>query len=214
MRTFLSGLGLALLTNIAYADPLVEEGDRVMLMGDSEAFLLSWEMPARAKTEGVTFDAIPVAGSSVIQWATKLHKERWKIRHWKPDVLLISLGANDACIGAKVVKNEPPYLEKFMAWVDSVGAREVVWLGPPHIGVPPKGRKSLHPQAVEGLVWFAEMIYQHTSVPYFDARSIEVEMWDDQLHCSRKQWPSDKAHGCTDWANWIWDKLLADPDED
>jgi hypothetical protein len=196
---------------VALATPLVHEGDRVLLMGDSEAFLLQWEMPLGAKEAGVEFKTVAIPGSSVISWSMHHYKEWWRIRKWKPDVVLVSLGANDACIGARVVKNEPPYLAKFLERMKKVAPREVVWVGPPHIGVPQKGTKSLHPQAIQGLQLFAEMI-EDAGLVYLDARRIPVQMWSDQLHCARPQFFGDSSHGCFDWSEWLWEELLDDLD--
>lgn len=183
---------------------LVYQGDRVLLMGDSEAYLLSYEFPALAKRDGMEFKTVAVAGSSVISWSQGLGPQWDAIRRFHPDVVLVSLGANDGCMGVRVVRNEKPFLEAFMRKLRRVGAREVVWMGPPKIGVPTKkdGRSKL-PQATAGLEEFAALV-KTTGVPFLDAREIEVAMWDDQLHCSRPQYPKDPANGCSTWAGWVW----------
>lgn len=214
-------LALLALTDRATAQdaPLARRGDRMYVIGDSEAFLLMQELPALARASGVTLDSAVVPGSSVIQWSTVLHREWWQARRFRPDVLVVILGANDACMGTRIVHNEaativpgqPSYLERMLARIRRVRARTVVWLGPPAIGVPPQGVASRHPQAVAGLAEFATMI-RGTGLPYFDARDISVGMWDDQLHCSRPRHQRDPSNGCLTWATWAWRRLGLLPD--
>lgn len=188
----------------------VVSGTRVTLMGDSEAFLLSWEFPRLAKQTGAPFRSVVVPGSSVISWSRELSREWARIRGSKPDVLLVSLGANDACTGPRVVGNEEPFLVRFLAKLDRTKAKCVVWLGPPQVGAahPRKDQCSLG-LAQPGLELFARMI-QAAGIPYFDARSIPVQLWDDQLHCSRPMHAKDPAHGCADWAAWVWGRLTTE----
>jgi hypothetical protein len=194
-----------MLWHLLFLFSFVHPNDHVVLMGDSEAYLLGWEFPEIAKKHGVEFDTVAIPGSSVIQWATKLHKEWYKIRKLKPTTIFVSLGANDACIGSRVVRNEKPYLEKFLKRLERTGATKVFWLGPPKIGVPKSG-KSLHPQAISGLDDFANMVSEQTI--YLDARDVDIDMWDDQLHCSRPRYPGQQTLGCKTWANWVWDNVF------
>lgn len=46
---------------------------------------------------------------------------------------------------------------------------------------------------------FAAMV-RTTDVPYLDARTVAIDLWDDRLHCSRPQFPGDTRHGCLTWA--------------
>lgn len=201
MARWCSALVVALLiSRPVAADPIIKPGDRVILMGDSEAFLLSREFPALAARDGVAFSSVVVPGSSVISWALK---GPWgKIRRAKPDVLLVSLGANDACTGPRVVENEKPFLRTFLRKLRGAKARHVVWLGPPDIGAPhPTRTQCSRALAGPGLDMFAAMV--GAEVPYLDARTIQVDLWDDHLHCSR-----GNGTGCATWATWIWKELI------
>lgn len=191
---------LWLCTTPAWADqgPLIRQGDRVVLMGDSQAFLLAHDMAPLAGQVFVSFSSVAEPGSSVISWANGLDRQWHQVRRFRPDTVLVSLGSNDACIGPRVVRNERPFLQRFMRRMQSVGARKVVWLGPPDLG----GAGKL-PHAKQGLRLFAQMI-KDADVIYLDARRIQVPLWDDRLHCSRPRWPGDTADGCLRWAKWVW----------
>lgn len=193
----------------------VKSGDRVLLMGDSEAFLLSQEFPAMAAQDGVTFKAAVVPGSSVIQWSEHLAREWSEVFRFKPTVIFVALGANDACMGKSVVANEQipmipgqtPFIVKVVRRLHKTKAREVYWLGPPKIGAAGNDKKKcLATVAVPGLEAFANMI-RATDIPYLDAREIQVDMWEDKLHCSRPATSSDPRNGCLVWARWVWDRV-------
>lgn len=188
------------------ASAAVQPGDRVLLLGDSEAFLLSQDFPA-VLPKDVTFKSVAFPGSSVISWSERQAREWSLVFSFRPQVILVSLGANDACQGPFVVRNEPPFLTRFLAKLRRVGAREVYWVGPPKIGYPREDRRQCTAsRAVPGLKLFAEMI-RATAVPYLDAREVEIDMWDDKLHCSRPQFPGDTHHGCLTWATWVWNQV-------
>jgi len=170
-------------------------GDRVLLIGDSQAFLLSHEFPVLATRDGVTFKAVVAPGSSVISWASD--GPLWAMAaQFRPTAVLVSLGSNDAYMGPSVVRNEGPFLARVSKRLDGLGAREVVWLGPPKLR-----------RAAKGLEAFVQMV-SRTGFRYLDAREIEVGMWDDQLHCSRPQYAGDRADGCRVWATWAWQLLV------
>jgi lysophospholipase L1-like esterase len=196
-------LAVLLLAPAAPAAVQVQPGDRVLLMGDSEAFLLGRDFPAVLPPD-VVFKPVASPGSSVISWSEGQPLEWAQVFSFRPNVILVSLGANDACTGPSVVRNEPPYLERFLRKLRRTKAREIVWVGPPKIGYPVPDRKQCTAtRAVPGLELFVQMV-RATGVPYLDAREVEIDMWSDRLHCSRPQYPGDLHHGCLTWAKWIW----------
>ena len=209
MRTILPVLAVLLACGPACA-ATVSQDTRVVLMGDSEAFLLAEEFPILAKATGARFSAVPVPGSSVISWGTGLPGPWRKVRSARPDVLLVSLGANDACTGPSVVVNERPFLSSFRAKLDRTHAKCVVWLGPPAIGAPRPTRSQCAAQlAGPGTELFSQMIVG-AGIPYIDARTIRIELWDDHLHCSRPMHPKDTSRGCETWATWVWQRLTTE----
>lgn len=186
--------------NLIFVLNLLVPGDRVVLIGDSEGYLLSYEFKKLALESNVPFQSVTVPGSSVVSWARRDAPEWGRVGAMHPDMLLVSLGANDACVGAGLVAKEAPYLKTFLRKARATGASKILWLGPPSIG--PK-----HPRAEEGLQAFAELV-SSSGVIYLDARNISVEMWSDQLHCSRPQYYGDPARGCRDWARWVWSGMV------
>ena len=192
-----------LVSMMLVAASLIHSGDRVVLMGDSQAFLLGWEFPPLAEADGVTFTTVSMPGSSVISWSKG---GRWPdIHRARPSVLLVALGSNDACMGVRVVANERPFLKRFLRRVRAVKAREVVWLSPPKIGTP-----QILPQANSGQDAFASLLASE-NVNFLDARAIEVPLWNDRLHCSRPQFYGDSANGCQKWAGWVWERVTRSP---
>jgi hypothetical protein len=188
----------------------LHQGDRVVLMGDSEAFLLSWEFPKLAQASGVQFSSVVVPGSSVISWARELDSSWSKVRRAKADVLLVSLGANDACTGPRVVRNEGPFLRSFQTKLRRTRAKCVIWLGPPAIGAPNPTRTQCSKALAEpGLELFFQMV-QKAGLPYLDARTVPIHLWGDHLHCSRPMHQGDKSRGCDTWARWIWQRITTE----
>jgi hypothetical protein len=178
---------------------LINRTDRVLLMGDSEAFLLKDEIKRRMDSAGIHYAARVVPGSSVIQWARELHGDWSFIYTFKPNVLLVSLGANDACMGTRIVQNERPYFTRFLK---RAGARRVIWIGPPAIGAQEGcGVRDCMTRAIEGLEAFSTMARER--VTYLDARSVKIPMWDDLLHPS----PIGRAV----WSTWLWERLTNEP---
>lgn len=167
--------------------------ERIMLIGDSQAFLLKEELGLHARAAGHQFASVPIAGSTLIQWATPktdrwdIRRERQLVRQFHPTVLLVSLGSNDAYMGERVIRNEPPYLDRLQRWFVSLDAR-VVWLTPPHLV-----------KAVKGLELFVQMIKQNGQV-VLDGRACPVTYWSDRLHPDQP--------GQQRWADWIWKGLV------
>lgn len=174
----------------------VRAGDHVVLIGDSEAYLLGHEFPALARADGVQFDTVAWPGSSITSWVKRGPWE--KLDALSPTVVLVSLGANDACVGTDFVRRERENLLRFARRLDRTGAREVYWLGPPRIG-----NARILPQAKAGTEAFARLIREQTLYPYLDAREVRIAMWNDELHCSR----GGKSNGCKTWATWVWREI-------
>lgn len=193
-------------STVASADTRVRSGDRVLLMGDSEAFLLSHDFP-QVIGQGVTFKTVAFPGSSVISWAERQPREWLQVFAFRPQVILVSLGANDACTGPSVVRNEGPFLGRFLKKLQRVQAREIIWVGPPKIGYPTENPKQCTAsRAVPGLELFAKMV-KDAGVFYLDARQVNIELWSDYLHCSRPAFNGDPHNGCLTWASWVWGEI-------
>jgi len=193
---------LALLLTATTAKAEIKATDRVWLIGDSNGYLIYPYLAAKAKAEGVPFGGDPKAGSTVIQWATSLHREHWRARAFKPTIILVALGANDACMGTRIITNEPPYLTTLLNRLNRTGATRIVWLGPPKIGSTDPtvchAMKDCLARAVPGLDAFKAMI-NDSKTPYLDGRESNAEMGSDLLHPTAK--------GRTTWVDWIWTQL-------
>lgn len=161
-------------------------GDRVYLIGDSQAFLLQYDLAPLAKADGVPFGTAAIGGSSIISWAQGHDRELALMRRFYPTVLVVALGSNDAYMGPRIVANEPPYLRRLLGRLRG----RVVWVGPPDL---PRARKGL--EAVASMV-------KKEGVDYLDSRQVRLAMWDDQLHCARPH-----PDGCSKWARWVWSYL-------
>jgi len=174
-------------TTNAFAEPLVKSGSRVWVIGDSLAWLLMHELPVLAQKENVILKGNPVPGSSVISWSQRHNREIAVMNAFKPDVLVVCLGANDAYMGPDVIKNEPPFLAALLRRLQSKD-RTIVWVLPPKLE-----------RAKRGLENFANMIESSVSYRVLDSHQIRIEMWNDKLHPS--------ASGRAIWAQWIWNYL-------
>ena len=176
--------------------PMVQPGDRVVLMGDSQAEGLSTVMPRLAAADDVALLPVFVTGSSVRQWAEPVTQgwdltAQWKtIRAFKPTVILVSLGSNDSYSGAQVRDIDRPYLAGLLSMLEETGVRRVVWIGPPKLK-----------RAETGLESFADLV-KSTGVRYYDSRTIDIDMEPDQLHTTGK--------GRKVWGRWLWEKLQKD----
>ena len=141
--------------------------ERVLLMGDSQAFLLQDDLAPLVRRAGHVFSAVPVAGSTVIQWAEPKNS-RWDItKQWqlvfqfRPTIILLSLGSNDAYMGCRIIANEPPYLERLVKRLKRTGCRQVIWLTPPQLA-----------KAKGGLECFNRML-QAAHQQVYDGRELE-----------------------------------------
>lgn len=175
-----------------------QASERIYLIGDSEAFLLAPILKVKAAQAGHVWGQGIVPGSSVISWSKDLPAEWGRLRRFKPSLVLVSLGANDACMGARIVANEGPFFRVVSERLSRIQAR-VVWLGPPKIGAERCPRKDCLTRAIAGLETFSALV--KTRWQYLDAREIEVSLWDDLLH------PDERGRRI--WADWIWGRVAS-----
>lgn len=104
-----------------------DEGERVLLVGDSLSAGLGPHMGKLARGCGTPFFVHGVVGSHVTQWT----QPSWlnaELRRAKPTVVLVSLGGND------FMRNDPHNVERaigqLVATVRASGAR-LLWISPP-----------------------------------------------------------------------------------
>lgn len=105
--------------------PCPPAGTSILLVGDSLAVGLYPRLEKLADGCGVEFDAHPIGGSNVSQWAAWIGAD---LAIWKPLVVLASIGGND------FQRTDPDKVRvaigKFVAAVRGAGAR-LLWISPP-----------------------------------------------------------------------------------
>ena len=170
-----------------------DQSERVLLMGDSQAFGLNYVMPKLAKKDHVEFITVSISGSSVIMWAQPKTTgwditDKWnQINQFKPTTILVSLGSNDSYYGPNIAMIDQPHMFVLLSLLKNTGAQNIIWIGPPKLA-----------RASAGLEAFSNLVIS-TGIEYYDSRLIDIDMEPDQLHTTGK--------GRKKWANWIWNKL-------
>jgi len=114
----------------AFRGPKIKPGERLLLVGDSLAVGLSPPMKALAAEGKVAMESQAISGTRIDQWARSKKLEE-KLVTFRPNVVLVSLGTNDAYgSGPDIVRQTAAALETLMAKIRAAGA-EVAWIGPP-----------------------------------------------------------------------------------
>ena len=108
--------------------PQVLPGSVVMLVGDSLAVGMQERFKSLARANGYIPVVHAINGTSIFQWNGWIKKD---LEIHDPDLVIVSLGTNDAVIYDKV-KHNPDVYRKFVETVASAGA-STVWIGPPDI---------------------------------------------------------------------------------
>lgn len=189
MRCLWIVLLLLLLPSFARAAPLVKQGDRVWLLGDSNGWLLMHELPKLAERDGVVLRGNPAGGTSVFWWTLPEHRKfLWEMNAFQPDVVVVVLGTNEAHFPAHVRANMPPAWRKLLAVVGR-GGRRVVLVGPPML-----------PERIEPGAQAFRLMVADTATTMLDSQQCAFPMWPDGIHPSI---PGRKI-----WATWIWNRLL------
>lgn len=155
---------------------------RVVMIGDSQAFLLQ-QPDALPAALGSDFELHSFArgGTSLISWAAGA--ELLLLRRalaLRPDVLLVVLGTNDACMGLRIVRNELPLLRSLLQRLQGV---RVVWAMPPKL-----------PARCQAAVPAFEAMLRGEGVDVI-GQPTGIAMWTGDVH------PSER--GRRDWARWL-----------
>jgi hypothetical protein len=179
----------------------VQPGDRVALLGDSQAFLLARHLRALAEP-ACPFTSEALGGSDVRQWSRDLDPQWQRLRQFDPDVVLVMLGSNDSCEGSSVqLRVGPSAIAAMLRRLGRLRARELVWIGPPRIG-----RPGLLDRAAPGTELFLSQLRAVApDLPVIDSRDMPLSMWSDALH--------PDAAGQAAWAAWIWSRVRGGTDD-
>lgn len=166
------------------AFPMVTPGATVMLIGDSLAVGMEGKFISLARKSGYVPVTHVVTGTSIFHWMKWIKGDLEKNR---PELVVVSLGTNDAIIYDRVKKNAHLYGE-FTKIVEDSGA-VLVWLGPPDITL-----KRI-PKISE-----TREIIKKSAMNYFDSEKFERPMGGDGIHLT--------ASGYSRWMTSAWDWMV------
>lgn len=164
--------------------PLVSTGATVLLLGDSLAVGMENKFITLARKEGYVPVTHVVSGTSIFQWMKWIKSDLEKNR---PELVVISLGTNDAIIYDRIKKYPRLYAE-FTKIVEDFGS-VLVWLGPPDIS----SKRIPHISDERELI-------KKSTTHYFESEHIEKPMGGDGIHSS--------PMGYNRWMGAAWDWMI------
>lgn len=182
-----AGVGLA---KLMPRGPRVKPGEtRLMLVGDSLAVGMAPHFAYLAKKQQVPFDALAKESTRIDQWAgSQVLAEH--VASFKPTLVLVSLGTNDAYMVGDVAAKQRPALAGLIAKLTAGGA-ELAWIGPPQLPKKPNA----------GLLALLRSAFP--SDHYFASETLPIPRGPDSLHPT--------ARGYAGWAGAVWQWLSAPP---
>lgn len=165
--------------------PRIKKGLKVLLIGDSLGVGTAPHYAAQAKEAGVDFKSVAITGTRIDQWASS--QELPKIlQSFRPDLVLVSLGTNDAYMkGTDVVPKQRAALDKLL---QLLGDADVVWMGPPTLPNPPSPGVVLMIQEAAGAL--APRFH------YFHSERLPIPRGPDGIHPT--------VRGYAGWAGALW----------
>jgi len=150
------------------AFPLITQGATVMLLGDSLAVGMESKFISLARRDGYIPVSHVVVGTSIFQWMKWIKSDLEKNR---PELVVVSLGTNDAIIYDKV-RQHPTIYREFSKIIEDSGA-VIVWLGPPDIS-----RKRIpHISDVREII-------KRSTINFFESEKFERPLGGDGVHSS------------------------------
>lgn len=191
----LGALG-ALLFGRKKRSPLVSPGQRVVLIGDSLGVGLRKPLASLAEASRVELFPQACGGTMIRQWT----KERTAypphdtastrrcdfglgyVRDARPDVVLISLGTNDAYAPVATIQDELGDVRALVQAIRQMGATPV-WVDPPHLA------KAPHEGQMRQLIATADVVH-------FPSYELGIEMGGDAIHPT--------GAGYARWADALW----------
>ena len=181
--------GLAVVAGVGVvrllSGPRIRRGLKVLLIGDSLAVGTAPHYAALAKEAGVEFKSLAVTGTRIDQWASSVELPKI-LQSFKPDLILVSLGTNDAFMKGDVVAKQRAQLDRLL---QALHGSEVVWIGPPTLPSPPS----------PGII---TMIQDSSGSPlaprfhYFHSERLQIPRGPDGIHPT--------ARGYAGWAGAVW----------
>lgn len=153
-------------------------GKRVLLLGDSLAVGLASQMGALASRNGASFVAQAKSGTTFVQWRSEFRKA---LETYRPDVVVVSLGTNDAV--SPSIEASKVAMEQMAADALTFGAR-LIWAGLPVMAPRIQSVDAMR-AAIVG-----------TGLPYYRAEAQDFPRAPDRIHFT--------GQGYADWANALW----------
>jgi len=173
-----AGVG-ATATAIFYKPKIDISKQRVYLIGDSLAVGLKTPLREIANSQNVPFGVSSKGGTAMTHWI----KESWwqGVKEFKPTIILISLGTNDA-YGFVDPNKVPEYVEQIRKLA---GNARIYWIMPPKVNM-------------KNIDIVREKLLQ-TGIENFPSDQLDINL-PDGVH------PSGK--GYQQWAKEIWKAIL------
>ena len=161
-----------------------ERKPRILFVGDSMCVGMKDTFEKISNESGWEGISKCKVGSTSLQWREWLEPE---IKHWQPDVVLISLGTNDGWIVDRIKKHSEVYSEIYKI-SSSLGAR-TVWVEPPKIST----------KFVKGIE--AVRYYIHRDIPIrFETENYVTPPPGDGVHLT--------SNGYESWMIKLWSWML------
>jgi lysophospholipase L1-like esterase len=171
--------------------------ERIAIIGDSLAVGLGPKLSTLAKETNTPFYSGGAGGSSIRQWSVGTITKSWNLKDnlnnmiaFKPSIVLISLGTNDAngidSFGESVEKTIDKDIQNLLNKINVTGA-SIIWITPPNIrkfSSMPRVREHIH----------------NSKVQTIESNDIDIKLSSDGIHPT--------GEGYLTWANAIW-KILA-----
>lgn len=155
---------------------------RVLILGDSLAVGLGPTLKTLASQSGAQYAEVDAkVGTRIDQWSPKIAD---LLQQHRPDLVLVSLGTNDAAMFDPTVNAAKA--QQIVDAVKNYGAR-LLWIGLPTLPA------RLKADTVRQMI-------QATGVRYFDSRQVSFERAQDGIHAT--------PNGYATWANAIWPVAL------
>lgn len=167
--------------------PRLDEGSRILLIGDSFAQGLLKHLQGLATTAGLPYVGSGIPGTTVNQWVSSAWLEK-KLADFKPTHVLVSLGTNDA-FSNKPISEVSAAAKSLTRKLQDAGAH-VIWIGPPSLPST-YGARALNSSLL--------MPLREAAPAYFDTTEYSVPRGPDNLHPS--------AAGYAGWAGALWNWL-------
>lgn len=159
----------------------------ILVAGDSLGVGLSPKLKELGKSCGYRVVTSSIGGTTTLQWSKWLPK---KIAAVKPDVVVLSLGTNDAGLWGKWTLEHPDVVDTIVKTVEEAGS-ELVWVGPPEL---PRRALPLRDPIVG-------MIAAKVSM-FFDSSEVRDGKAPDQIHYT--------PAGYAAWADSVWFFMCAE----